>query len=311
MAVLVWGVPSEPPVRMVADALRAVGADTVAVTPTAGDVHVDLGLDSAGNLDGALEVGGRLIPWSELTGAYVRPVEPDLSPVFRGAAATDPGLRHARRVHEALIAYTEQAARIGRRIANPLSAMGSNMSKPYQAQLIVRHGFAVPETLVTDDAAEALDFVARHGRVVYKSTSGIRSVVTVFDPSADRDRLARLRWCPVQFQEQIDGPDVRVHVVGDEVFPAVVTSAATDYRYAMAQVGIDARLSRYELPAEWADRCVALAADLGLPFAGIDLKLRPDGRVVCFEANPSPGFPWYETEAGLPISAAAARWVAG
>jgi glutathione synthase/RimK-type ligase-like ATP-grasp enzyme len=56
---------------------------------------------------------------------------------------------------------------------------------------------------------------------------------------------------------------------------------------------------------------VALAAALDLPFAGIDLKLAADQRVVCFEVNPSPGFSWYESAAGLPISQAVACWLLG
>jgi glutathione synthase/RimK-type ligase-like ATP-grasp enzyme len=75
-------------------------------------------------------------------------------------------------------------------------------------------------------------------------------------------------------------------------------------------VGQDAELSAYDLPDELAERCVALASELDLPFAGVDLKLAQDGRVVCFEVNPSPGYSWYETAAGLPISDALARWLA-
>ncbi|WP_029135892.1 ATP-grasp domain-containing protein [Nakamurella lactea] len=309
MTVLVWGVPSESPVRMITEALRANGADCVSVPPEADGVEVSLAVDPAGRLSGGLRIQGRAVPWQQLSGVYVRPVEPELSPRLRQLPGEAAQVRHARAVHDALIAFTEVAADGPYRVANRLSAMGSNMSKPFQAQLIARHGFAVPETLVTDSAEEALDFADRHDGVVYKSTSGIRSIVTVFDPAADRSRLNRLRWCPVQFQERIDGPDVRVHVIGGEVYPAIVGSTAVDYRYARAQVGQDATLQRWDLPDEWAERCVALAADLDLPFAGIDLKLCPDGRVVCFEVNPSPGFPWYETAAGLPISDAVARWL--
>lgn len=307
--VLVWGVPSEPPVRMVTEALTAIGADPVGVSPEADGVEVDLSIGPDGGPVGALQVGGRVLRWDEIAGVYVRPVEPELSPRLRGLPPEDPQVRHARAVHEAVTAFTELAVDSTCRVANPLSAMASNMSKPFQAQLVSAHGFAVPETLLTDSVEEALEFANRHDAVIYKSASGIRSIVTVFDPVADRARLNRLRWCPVQFQERIAGPDVRVHVVGDEVYPAIVDSTAVDYRYARAQVGQDATLTGWNLPAEWADRCVALATGLGLPFAGIDLKLCPDGRVVCFEVNPSPGFPWYETAAELPISDAVARWL--
>jgi hypothetical protein len=309
MTVLMWGVPSESPVRMVAEALAAIGADTVAVPPDPVNVEVELGVDSRGRLDGGLRVDGRTLEWPEITAVYVRPVEPDLAPRLRNLDPAAPALRHARVVHDALIGFTEVAALDGRRVANRLSAMASNMSKPFQAQTVGRHGFAIPDTLITDSAEELLEFSNRHDSIVYKSTSGVRSIVTTFDAVADRWRLARLRWCPVQFQERIEGPDVRVHVIGEQVYAAIVQTTAVDYRYARRQVGEDARLQSYELPDVWAERCVSLSADLCLPFAGIDLKLAPDGRVICFEVNPSPGYPWYEVEAGLPISDAVARWL--
>ena len=62
---------------------------------------------------------------------------------------------------------------------NPTAAMGSNGSKPYQAQLIARHGFRVPETIITNDPDRVLEFQAQHDRVIYKSASGIRSIVRV------------------------------------------------------------------------------------------------------------------------------------
>lgn len=259
-----------------------------------------------------MQAHGRRVSFGGIRGAYLRPVEPELVPGLAQLPATAPDRVHARTLHDTLVAFTEVAPTVtGCRVANRLSAMGSNMSKPYQAQTVVRHGFSTPTTLVSDDPQEVLAFADEQGPLVYKSISGIRSIVTAFDPVRDQARLGQLRWCPVQFQARVAGPDVRVHVVGDEVFAALVDSDAVDYRYAGRQTGRDARLSAYPLPDDLATRCVALAADLELPFAGLDLKLAPDGRVFCFEVNPSPGFSWYETEAGLPISRALARWLSG
>jgi glutathione synthase/RimK-type ligase-like ATP-grasp enzyme len=261
-------------------------------------------------LSGTLRMPDRYIDLTAVFGVYVRPVDPELMPELSGRAPDAPDLVHARRVHDALAGFTEAAPRLtGCRVANRLSAMASNTSKPYQAQAVVRHGFATPETLISDDPDEVLAFVDTYREVIYKSSSGVRSVVTSFDPTTDPQRLHRVRWCPVQFQERINGPDVRVHVVGGEVFAAMVDSGAVDYRYARMQVGADARLTPYRLTDDVAERCVGLAADLDLPFAGIDLKFATDGRVICFEVNPSPGFSWYETETGLPIAAALARWL--
>ena len=316
MTVLLWGVPTEAPVAMVASELARLRADVVVVHPGAAAgqrVCAQIGprRDPAGaaSLCGTLRADGRTVDLAAIVGAYLRPVEPGLVPRSGG---TEQALGQARRVYDALSGFTEVAPRVtGCRVANRLSAMSSNISKPFQAQAILRHGFAIPQTLVSDDPDEVLDFAGRHRGVVYKSCSGIRSVVTAFDADADRGRLHRLRWCPVQFQERVEGPDVRVHVIGDEVYAAIVDSTAVDYRYARAQVGTDARLRGYRLAEEVAGRCLALAASLDLPFAGIDLKLAPDGRVVCFEVNPSPGFSWYEQEAGLPIANAVARWLLG
>ena len=299
-------------------ALAELGTDSLALSPRqARETEVDLELSvdqGVGDecLTGWVRSCGRRVALSGVRGVYVRPIEPELVPEAGRADLGDPtsARTHARTLHDTLVAFTEVAPRVtGCRVANRLSAMSSNISKPYQAQAILRNGFVTPTTLITSDPDEALSFAAVHGRVVYKSISGVRSIVTAFDPATDRARLERLRWCPVQFQEQIDGPDVRVHVVDRQLFAAAVESDAVDYRYARHQVGRDPRLTAFELPDDVAERCLSLAHDLELPFAGIDLKLATDGRVVCFEVNPSPGFTWYEQEAGLPIAAAVARWL--
>lgn len=310
MTILVWGVPTELPVAMVTSALDAADADVLVIHPREfDDQHVEVAMNHGG-LRGHIQARGRTIDLRSVTGVYVRPVEPELLPEVSGREHASPAAARAHDVYNALVAVTEVAGTFdGCRVANQLSAMASNMSKPYQARAVLRNGFATPETLISDDPDEVIDFASTHDGVIYKSTSGIRSVVTRFDPVADRGRLGRLRWCPVQFQELVRGPDVRVHVVGDQVYAALVHSDAVDYRYARQQVGCDARLSAHALPDDVAQRCIALAEDLRLPFAGIDLKLADDGRVVCFEVNPSPGFPWYERETGLPISGAVARWL--
>jgi D-alanine-D-alanine ligase-like ATP-grasp enzyme len=50
---------------------------------------------------------------------------------------------------------------------------------------------------------------------------------------------------------------------------------------------------------------------LELAFAGIDLKITPEGEIFCFEVNPSPGYTYYENHTGQPIAMALARYLAG
>jgi glutathione synthase/RimK-type ligase-like ATP-grasp enzyme len=89
-----------------------------------------------------------------------------------------------------------------------------------------------------------------------------------------------------------------------------VASDAVDYRYA-GREGLAARLTATEVPDDVAARCVALAASLDLPLAGVDLRRTTGGGWVCFEVNPMPGFSYYESHTGQPIARALVRYLAG
>ncbi len=209
-------------------------------------------------------------------------------------------------MEEALLSWLDVAPV---RIVNRPEAMSSNTSKPYQAALIHRAGFAVPNTLVTNDPAALADFNAKHVPLIYKSASGVRSIVARYDP-AEGSRDGDLATYPTQFQRWIPGTDVRVHVLGDAVFACEVVSPAIDYRYPASEAERP-RVSACALPPAIIEQCRHLAAALRLDFAGIDLRRTPEGEFVCFEVNPSPGFTYYEDATGLPIAAALARLLAG
>ncbi|MEZ5864492.1 MAG: hypothetical protein R3D25_10670 [Geminicoccaceae bacterium] len=194
-------------------------------------------------------------------------------------------------------------------VMNRTKPSNSNMSKPYQAQLIAAAGFRVPATIVTNDVQTVHAFRERHRRVVFKSISAQRSIVT--ELTTDRlHGLGRIRMLPTQFQELIEGDDVRVHVVGSELFATRIRSEAIDYRYA-GDTGGRAHYEPTALPEAVAGRCFALASRLDLPLCGIDLKLTPAGEHVCFEVNPAPAFSSFEERSGQPIALAIARALAG
>jgi glutathione synthase/RimK-type ligase-like ATP-grasp enzyme len=190
-------------------------------------------------------------------------------------------------------------------VVNRLAGGMSNNSKPYQSLLLARAGFKVPPTLVTSDPDAARAFIAAHGEVIYKSASGIRSIVR----RLGHGQLARLDLLlngPAQFQAFIPGHNVRVHTVGETLFATRVVSEAVDYRYARRD-GQAVEMEATELPPEVARSCRRIARELGLLHAGIDLKTTPDGDWFCFEVNPCPGFLYYERNTGQPISAALAE----
>jgi glutathione synthase/RimK-type ligase-like ATP-grasp enzyme len=230
----------------------------------------------------------------DVTAAYVRPYD------GRRVVAATPEPTDAAKALEAEQALADWCETTEARVVNRPSAMSSNNSKPYQLRLIREQGFDVPETLVTTDPAAVEAFKAEHGELVYKSLSGVRSIVSRLH-DADLTRLACVANCPTQFQQYVPGVDVRVHVVSDRTFACEIRSDADDYRYAN---GVE--IQAIGLTGEQRLRCRRLAQALGLDVAGIDFRVNEDGIWYCLEVNPSPGFTFYEEAAGQPIAEAVA-----
>jgi glutathione synthase/RimK-type ligase-like ATP-grasp enzyme len=238
---------------------------------------------------GFLKVAGHHVDVAEVTGLYLRPMDiPEHNlkallscDILFGLAETMSGC-----------------------VVNRPGPSRPNHSKPYQGQLIAQAGFDVPDTLVTTDIALAREFLRVNETLVYKSVSGIRSIVARLDQS-EASRLDGAALGPIQLQTYVPGLDVRVHVVGSRWFACAAQSSATDYRYAAKQ-GLSVELQAFDLPEGMGERVVAMVRDMKLCVAGVDMRLTPDGRWFCLEVNPSPGFTWYEDATGHQIAKAIA-----
>ena len=302
--ILLGGIPSESPIAFLAEALDQRGAEyRVFNQRKSAECAIDLGVGPKG-VEGELRMNGERFKLGDFAGVYVRFMDDRLLPELDGEPDNSPLRRRTRALHDALYRWFEVA---DGRVVNRSDPQGSNGSKPYQAQLIARYGLRVPETLITNDPEAVLAFRAEHGVIIYKSISGVRSIVKQFDDE-DVARLQDIRWCPVQFQALVPGTDVRVHVINQDVHATEIISDATDYRYARRTGGSTA-LRATRLHDDLAERCIVLTAGLGLAFAGIDLRLGPDGEATCFEVNPSPGYSYYEANTGQPIAASVARYL--
>lgn len=287
--ILVWGDRSDAPVEHVLALLQQRQAAVMHIDGARlADLRHDLTLGGTGTAitTGWIESQGLRADVQQLTGIYLRPL-----PAPPGAAA-----QAAAAAADVLLTLTANTSAV---VINPPAAGLSNHSKPFQLQLIARAGLAVPPTLITSDAQAALDFVQLHGRVVYKSISGVRSVVSTLEIK-DQLRLQGLAHGPVQLQRWVAGRDVRVHVVGRRCFATAIDCQATDYRYA-ARSGEPVQLSPMRIAPALAKTLVGLVHGLGLQLAGVDLRKTPTGDWVCFEVNPSPGFTYCEDATGQPI----------
>jgi glutathione synthase/RimK-type ligase-like ATP-grasp enzyme len=277
----VWGDAADSPIDRVLAALCARSAevlhiDAAALATARYNLVFDIGVA------GWFTVGGTRIDVSAVQAIYLRP-----------------GPGSSARCEAASGAFLAMASTLPVTVINRPAAGRSNASKPYQLGIIAGAGLDVPDTLVTTDPDTARRFLSTHGRLVYKSISGIRSIVGFLEV-ADQARLADVASGPVQLQAYVPGLDVRVHVVGERWFACAIRSAAPDYRYAAAVTGGPVEMSGYDLPLALGRQLVALSRRMGLLVAGIDLRLTPAGRWVCFEEA-----------TGHPIAAAVASLLIG
>ncbi|MCC6629107.1 MAG: alpha-L-glutamate ligase [Chloroflexi bacterium] len=292
--ILFAGIPSEPPLALaIAAAQRQRVAHRILNQRDTAYAAAVLAVRD-GAVSGMLELRDGTLALETVTGVYHRLTDPEVLPEAR----RDP--HAARQACAAFAILSDWLEMAPARVLNRAAPSAGNASKPAQALQLARLGWAVPATLVSSDPEDVLAFRAEHGRVIFKSASGVRSIVTELTP-ADLPRLWQLRALPTQFQALVEGTDVRVHVVGARVFATEVRSRALDYRYA-ARFGTTSTFRPIELPAAVEALCRTTAAALDLPLCGIDLRRRPDGTHVCFEVNPAPAYSWYEENTGQPIA---------
>ena len=299
--ILLWGLPADPPIAAVRDALLQAGCRVTLLDQRA--VHeTAVELAAASATEGSLRIGDATLELADVKALYLRPHDSrELAQVAAAGEASELW-RHALAVQDILMSWADLTSAL---VLNRPSDMAANNSKPYQSAWIRSLGFAIPDTLITTDSEAALDFWKRHDRVIYKSVSGIRSIVSRLTAGHIR-RFDNIASCPTQFQEYVEGTEYRVHLVGHEIFACKIVSEADDYRYSTQ--GID--IQPCELPCEVAALCRTMAGSMHLHLAGLDLRCTPDGRWYCFEVNPSPGFTWFQTMTGQPIAQAVGRLLA-
>lgn len=225
--------------------------------------------DPTDYVDGAETV--RLV---ELSGLFVRPIYLGTTPA---EAARWQGLLDGLNVW---MDETDVA------VVNRPGSDQLNGYKPAHYAWLSANGLTVPESLLSRDPGQLTEFLAA-GRTVVKPVCGARATTREIQVEA----LNRLAACdgPVLVQRLIDGDDVRVHVIADQVIACRFSSSQIDYRSDR-----EAERSVAEIPPDLADCLVRKTADQGLTFAGWDFKVDSDGTYWCLECNPMPGYSFYD-----------------
>jgi glutathione synthase/RimK-type ligase-like ATP-grasp enzyme len=198
---------------------------------------------------------------------------------------------------------------------NDPSADDAAEEKPLQLALAHRLGLAVPRSCITNDPAAARAFIRERpqGETIHKNVTSAPAIGrnTRIARAGDRALLASIRHLPLVLQERVPAAaDVRVTAVGEDLFPAEIdfprARPLVDWRSALHR----ARLRPVKLPHDVERKVRRLVAELGLVYAAIDLRRRPDGEHVFLEVNPGGQFLFVEERTGQPITAALADLLA-
>jgi len=185
-------------------------------------------------------------------------------------------------------------------------------NKPYQLHAAEHVGLSVPDTLISQDEDEIRAFAdrlqSRGAQVILKPAVSMLEAVQSTQ-LLDRnllDQLQAARYCPTIFQRYVEGLDLRITVVGKEVFTmAEEASPESD----SVDIRLDfKRVSRpFDLRPEHRHAILMLHRFLGLGFGAYDCKIDNQGKLWFLEVNPSGQWLWAEEEAQLPISECLAR----
>lgn len=187
---------------------------------------------------------------------------------------------------------------------SPVFAIREAESKIYQLQVAKELGFNVPPSLITNEKEIAEEFVNKFESIIKPIKSGFIEdegnekiiFTTLFN---NKSQLERVQICPTYLQKFINKTaDLRVTVIGNKVFPALILSqeydeTKIDWRKAER---IKLKYEKIELPKTLNDLCINLTKKLGLNFGAIDFVKDEIGNFIFLEINPNGQWAWIEKQ---------------
>lgn len=255
---------------------------------------------------------GRRIPIETLAAVYVAalppefPLESDFDHAKQGRLSWSDWYQLfgvARDRADSLLGLLLALERRGIPFYNPPSRTLLSRRKPYQLQVLRECGCRVPNTMVTNDVAQAHAFLRNQGEVIVKPVAG-GAFTRSANALSDRD-WAQLKMAPAIFQKRIRGRNLRVMVIDGRVVSSVAIELPDDdldfrgnarYQQGQAQYAVS------PLPDEVVQQCQRASLALGLRLTGIDIKQTADEEYVFLECNSSPIYLDVENKLAHPIT---------
>jgi RimK family alpha-L-glutamate ligase len=192
----------------------------------------------------------------------------------------------------------------GIRVVNSPRAIERTVDKFWTSALLEHCGIPTPETVVCDDAEEAIGAYRALGDVIVKPLFGSMGLGMV------RVRDEEMAFRVFRTIEQIrgvyylqrtvdhDGTDIRAFVLGGRVI-AAIERRASGWRTNLARGGTAHGIA---LGEQLSALAVRAAAAVGADYAGVDLVTGRDGTIYVLEVNGIPGWKGLQEATGLDIA---------
>ncbi|WP_234348169.1 ATP-grasp ribosomal peptide maturase [Kitasatospora sp. MY 5-36] len=262
------------------------------------DLHTGASLTASfrtGGRRGTLRTPSRELDLTEVGAVWVRRASP-----YEGPADLDGPERRFVASQSVWGAGGILASLPGAHYVNHPWANRAAEHKPAQLAAAQRSGFAVPDTLITNDPQEARDFVAlQRAGAVYKpvwntpySVDGEPRAVWVRDVRAQEITDA-VRACPHLFQARVPKAyDARVTAVGDRLFGVRIDSPDLDWRHRQDLM----TCTPIAVPEPVARSVADYLGHFRLVFGAFDFAVTPDGSWSFLECNPNGQWAWQPPE---------------
>lgn len=264
--------------------------------PTRTRLHTRLG--ASGQWQGAMHDDFRGIDLSQLRAVWWRKPTP-----FEFAATMgEPEQRFARSQAKQAVAGVLASLPDVLWVNRP--ERNADCTKPLQLAVAVESGLHVPDTLITNDPGDVAEFAKEvGGPIITKVLGGI-----VHTEDGRRGQLYTRRVPPEQyadprialtahlFQREITAKayEIRVTVVGDELFPVTIHAPAGPGRLDWRRDSKNLTYAPATLPGYLQDGVREMMRRLGLVYAACDFIVDTDGAHWLVDVNPAGQWAWID-----------------
>ena len=186
-------------------------------------------------------------------------------------------------------------------------------SKEEQLKIADRIGLKIPESCITNNPADAKQFIVKHQNVVAKMQTGfaiyedgVESVVFTNVINEDKlEELDTLLYCPMQFQRKIEKKkELRVTIVGRDVYAFEIDSQQSDAAkvdWRKDGVNLIDKWIPTDLPSDVEAKLLELLDVYNVDYGAIDIIVSPEDEYYFIEINAAGEFFWLDnlTEGNL------------